>query len=98
MEILLDVFPCTVQTPEATHTRTRVVVVDRVAHVFGMHPQRGLEELARAEVTDSVVGDHWPYRIVTPAGTWKVERGGGCGCGSPLKRALRDELLALAST
>lgn len=85
--VVADRHPATVVDPEGTVIDgARVVLTRDEVFVFVVR-ESGVVELAREpwSATDSVLGRS-AWRVAGRSGVWAVERGSGCGCGSPLKR------------
>lgn len=88
-------FPAVVTSPDGDHwpmARLRVLVDPLTVEVFAY--ERGAVRLVgRAIVLDytrpagrgPTVAQTWT--LTTAAGDWLVQKGQGCGCGHPLKRA-----------
>lgn len=92
-------FPALVTGPDASHwpmARPRLTAAGTL-QVFA-YERASVRLVAEAPVTDVKVlaaGSRWC--VETPDGPWLVEKGRGCGCGHPLKRANLDRIAAAAS-
>jgi hypothetical protein len=86
----LVVFPARVRTPDQTFDKAKLFVVDGVATVWQV-VNRQITEVARLDVATHAeapgVGMLKTHTLTSEDGVeWVVEKGSGCGCGSPLKR------------
>lgn len=95
----VDRFPLDVTIGDVTHRGVRLVVVpDGPARLFGV--VEGQPVLIASAVTEGAVdGRRMVVEVHTADGEpdWQVAGSPGCGCGSPLKRTAREQLLALAA-
>lgn len=88
-------FPAVVTAPDGEHwSMARLRFVGDRLQVFAY--SRGAVRLAaETTITETVQqtverGRPARYHLSSPDGTWVVEKGAGCGCGHPLKRADLD--------
>lgn len=85
--VVADRHPAIVVGPDgAVHTGARVVLTRDELFVWvvdGDQPRQVVQ--VRWELADSEVG-RGPWVVATGVGEWRVQRGQGCGCSSPLKR------------
>jgi hypothetical protein len=89
-------FPALVTSPTGEHwpmARPRLLGPDDTLEVFAY--EKGAVRLVAevgpvAAVRAVTPGKRW--EVEAGAGTWVVEKGRGCGCGHPLKRANLDQV------
>lgn len=85
--VIADRFPAVVCDPDGRiHDRARVVLTRDEMFVW-VENGGGVHELVRQryQLDGSTVG-RGDWSILAVGGPWLVQRGHGCGCGSPLKR------------
>ena len=95
--IVRDDFPARVKIGDRQFRRGRVIVDDEGRAVVVVHAASGALETVALGTGAEIERQRNARNIVvrTAEGeTWEVERGGGCGCGSPLKRLDRYAALA----
>lgn len=94
-EVLLrDVHPAEVVLPDGSILKgARAFVTTRRVLIFTVNSEREIELAADLDVTEpdivppsrATLGPSETIEVRTPAGTAWVNKGHGCGCGSPLK-------------
>lgn len=94
MDVDFDLFPANVYINEVLHPQVRFLTTGTVAWVFGLDDNGTPTVVAEGDVetVDVRQGSNW--RATVSGVIWNVSRAGGCGCGSPLKRASQRALVA----
>lgn len=87
----LDVVPARVTTPQGVLDGVRVYASGGIVAVWkALNGQAVLDRAHGLTAAASVVegrGSRGPWTLTLADGTeWTVERGAGCGCGSPVKK------------
>lgn len=83
-----DRFPVRVTTPDGVIDRARFAYLDDgVARVYVEGPGRTVVEIATLEEAKLTTRGRRTWTVTSADGstTWTVEKGAGCGCGSPLR-------------
>lgn len=92
--LALNVFPGIAHSPERSYDPCRAISDGSTLWIFVAEGN----EVVLAEsftVTNIESLDAMRYNVTDEDGNvWLIESGGGCGCGSPLKRANWQSLLA----
>lgn len=91
-----DDFPATIHFNGQAYRRARSIVDDEGRAVVVLHGANGIETLVRGTGAEAVRNrETGRVEVRTAEGDfWEIERGGGCGCGSMLKRVDKDKALA----
>lgn len=94
-------FPAVVTAPDGRFWPLARLLVEGGDLVVFEHAQGRVQVAARVQIADASVpgrrvqGETPTWTVAEPeVGLWRITRGTGCGCGSPLKRANVQAILA----